>query len=741
MADLPNPVTRKEQYLSTLAQNTDLYPDTPITREEQYLDYLCKNGIGGGGTGGTTNYNQLTNRPQINGNTLEGNLTPEDLGLQPGNLVVTLTQSGESITADKSYADINQSYTDGKDIYAVIEGNIVPLYGKAGATYIFQSVLGVQVTDFEVNSENEWSVETINIIANSTRPGGIIADEKTDDDTVEVHVDSKTGKAYVNASQDTPTTTPPIINTASGNPITLTDSSDNLFQGFEMDGKTEQVTTTGAQLLDLRNGKNGTGRGVTYTNRGDGSYTRVGTSTEQAGNVWFIGGYGLDPTNEENVLFTLQPGTYFLRQITLFSNSEGKSGSDAGDIITLESEYKVTGIRNPDQITGTKYNDIIYPMLAKGSTALPWEPYTGNKPSPSPDYPQPIINGGTYDEDTQKWEYQVDVTGKNLLPFGEGYLSVGIPKQTRGRTYILNEDGSINITTQDSSQSTGSIFIFSDSSGSKMLKLNPGTYSASTFCSSNIPIRIQICDKDKNDIRLVMSISETFTINDGEYIKCVWLYDEEGVDWNATIYPQIEPNERTTYEPYKHQSITLTADRPLTKWDKLEKRNGQWGWVYKSEEKQVTQNDSATYSPEGYFNLNNFLQADINKLLETKCNYFIYNQDTSKDDIFWINSDGTGLRIKSSKFEDVDELKLWLSENDVRVLYRTYTETFTPLTPEESAALDALTTYYPTTVISNQQGLNMTVNYISDTKNYIDNKFAELQQSLANTNAQLLGGN
>ena len=48
MADLPNPVTRKEQYLSTLAQNTDLYPDTPITREEQYLDYLCKNGMGGG---------------------------------------------------------------------------------------------------------------------------------------------------------------------------------------------------------------------------------------------------------------------------------------------------------------------------------------------------------------------------------------------------------------------------------------------------------------------------------------------------------------------------------------------------------------------------------------------------------------------------------------------------------------------------------------------------------------------
>lgn len=465
MANLPNPVTRKEQYLSVMAKNTAQYPEEPITREEMYLDYLCKNGTGGG-SGGTTNYNRLTNRPQINGNTLEGNLTAEDLGLQPENLVVTLTQNGESITADKSYADINQAYTDGKDIYAVIEGNIVPFYGKAGTTYIFQSVLGVQVTDFELNSEDTWSVETINIIANSTRPGGIIADEKTDDDTVEVHVDSKTGKAYVNASQDT-TTTPPIINTVSGDPITLTDSSDNLLQGFEMDGKTEQ----------------------------DGT--------------------------------------------------------------------------------------------------------------PTPESPVPVVNAGNWNEETQKWEYEIEVGG-----------------------------------------------------------------------------------------------------NDGS-----------------------------------SQTVLLTSDRPLTKWDKLEKRNGQWGWVYKSEEKQVTQNDSFTYSSEGYFNLNNFLQADINKLSETKCNYFIYNKNLSKDNIFWIDSSGTGLRIKSSKFENMDELKLWLSENDVRILYCTYTETFTPLTPEESAALDALVSYYPTTVISNQQGLNMTVDYIADTKTYIDNKFAELQHSLANTNAQLLGGN
>lgn len=60
---LPDPVTRKEQYLYAIATNggggggADDYeklansmaiPDTPLTREEQYLDAIVKNGGGGG---------------------------------------------------------------------------------------------------------------------------------------------------------------------------------------------------------------------------------------------------------------------------------------------------------------------------------------------------------------------------------------------------------------------------------------------------------------------------------------------------------------------------------------------------------------------------------------------------------------------------------------------------------------------------------------------------------------------
>ena len=58
MANLPDPVTRKEQYLSVMAENTAQYPEEPITREEMYLDYLCKNGTGGG-SGGTITPEQI----------------------------------------------------------------------------------------------------------------------------------------------------------------------------------------------------------------------------------------------------------------------------------------------------------------------------------------------------------------------------------------------------------------------------------------------------------------------------------------------------------------------------------------------------------------------------------------------------------------------------------------------------------------------------------------------------------
>ena len=51
MTNIPDPITRAEQYYAYMAGKSTYLPE-PITREEKYLYYLCINGSGGGGTPG-----------------------------------------------------------------------------------------------------------------------------------------------------------------------------------------------------------------------------------------------------------------------------------------------------------------------------------------------------------------------------------------------------------------------------------------------------------------------------------------------------------------------------------------------------------------------------------------------------------------------------------------------------------------------------------------------------------------
>lgn len=104
------------------------------------------------------------------------------------------------------------------------------------------------------------------------------------------------------------------------------------------------------------------------------------------------------------------------------------------------------------------------------------------------------------------------------------------------------------------------------------------------------------------------------------------------------------------------QNLTLTSDRPLTKWDRLEKRNGQWGWVYKSEEIESYTDESV---PGEYYSTTGQLSAGA------------------------------------------------------QVWYETATETFVPLTTAEQEQMNELEMYLPITVITNDVDCDMIVTYKS----------------------------
>ena len=69
MADRIEPVSHTEKVIAGTAQ--------PIS----HLEWIIATYGGGSGSSGTTNYNDLTNKPSINGITLTGNKTPLDLGI------------------------------------------------------------------------------------------------------------------------------------------------------------------------------------------------------------------------------------------------------------------------------------------------------------------------------------------------------------------------------------------------------------------------------------------------------------------------------------------------------------------------------------------------------------------------------------------------------------------------------------------------------------------------------------
>ena len=167
-------------------------------------------------------------------------------------------------------------------------------------------------------------------------------------------------------------------------------------------------------------------------------------------------------------------------------------------------------------------------------------------------------------------------------------------------------------------------------------------------------------------------------------------------------------------DPDKNQTVTLTADRPLTKWDKLEKRNGQWGWVYGSVEVDMSSEVTWEVWP-GYeletSNLFRGVMSGVDKIDPTDailCNILPYYQASSVDvnGIYPLSNNLFARIVGIKSLEDFQE-----RIQGGKVLAKLSTETFVPLTTTEQEAMEALHTYRPTTVLSNDAGCEMSLTY------------------------------
>lgn len=213
---------------------------------------------------------------------------------------------------------------------------------------------------------------------------------------------------------------------ASGNPAIMSDTlKNNPMNEMKVFGWSKQETTTGAQLWDEDNAMSG------YI-LADGTVQNVNkTNNEVIGDYQKVSGNNITLSYSVTVPETITSQSLwfaiscydseknFLKRKDFQRNSA--TGLQKGNI-TIELVENTEYIR----ISWRKYADGVL-MASEGTEALPYEPYTGGQPSPSPDYPQQIVSAG------MKWS-----TGAQLYDMDTRLNVDGIEYKKNGTSYTVN---------------------------------------------------------------------------------------------------------------------------------------------------------------------------------------------------------------------------------------------------------------------------------------------------------------
>lgn len=520
---------------------------------------------------------------------------------------------------------------------------------------------------------------------------------------------------------------PAIVEKASGEMLNVTDSSDLGLKGLKVFGKSEQVKTTGAQLFDASKLKSIQSSGITITNNGDGSFTINGTSTSYPGTYYNItlanGVYYVSAKNEVN-------------QKNIFRVRIRKNDSYTDK--PIGTSFEIDGTEDQVQIyiqadTGLTFNNVvIYPMLNAGESPLPWEPYTGEKPSPSPEYPQEIKIPGS------DGEIGVKVTGAQLLDFRKAKGN----ENAEGVAYTVLENGSV-LRKGTATGEAGNCWFLGDyeiipSENTTIMTLEAGKtyYIKDCVVYSNTKVLdtgiINISIEEYPD-----GFKVTGVRNEKQNIKNTY---------NDIIYPMIaESSTPLPWEPYELQSLTLSTPNglpgiPVDSGGNYTDAEGQ-EWVcdevdFKAEKyiRRVYTETVSLSAQEGeggvrYVGKTTYAPGRIEAISST----LQYNR------VAGYTTNGVRAVVNNNDIQVVAhyEDKI-LTEIDLMYVLKTPIET--DLTSEEIAAYRTLHTNYPSTVVTTDADLKpgMEMEYVADTKSYIDKKFEELQKALVNTNTQVL---
>lgn len=460
--------------------------------------------------------------------------------------------------------------------------------------------------------------------------------------------------------------------------LVLPNSLDAPLERLELGGKTGQVQTSGKNLANP-------------------SEFVIGTIAGDTGNIIGLKQYittGYIPVIPGK-RYSTSCGNKFLAH-TIFAYDKEKTKINS--VINMSSEmpegaayirlsYRKIDTTNVTESDMEELKKVC--MVNEGSTVLPYEPYTGGKPSPSPEYPQEIKNVGKWNEETQKYEVNVKVVGKNL--FDVNYF-------TKNENY-QNKDGDATywkIAKMKVKPNTSYML-----SKSKSVTVNGAINSVISYAGA------LGFNNNVNSVKV--------TTNDTGILYIMFFYRNEDVNILKELDIQVELGETLTeYEPYKEQTLTITSDRPLTKWDRLVEQGGEIGWLYKGKIESIPKTGWVLHA-QGYFYRGSiFLDSVVNNVPKNEVNlftHFMLDNPTIADnkDVAWlcvVAPGNTSLRVRlaDEKITTASEFEQYISDKDIQILYETESTEFVPLPQSEQNAIRALKTYYPTTVITADGG-------------------------------------
>lgn len=321
-----------------------------------------------------------------------------------------------------------------------------------------------------------------------------------------------------------------------------------------VDGKAAQVVTTGKNLLNNINKNPVTNNGITFELKNDGTLAVYGTATAVASlRVDYL-------TDYNTAVSACPPGMVTAsgiagHAVSITFGAFKQDGSIIANVAQNDGTFQYPAdavkMRTFVQVrSGVTINDVLKLQLELGSTATSYEPYTGGKPSPSPEYPQEV--------DVVDSPVMVQATGKNLSEYPYKTFTAPAIETINGVTFEAKPDGTIvangtATANADVDLKWGNLVV-----PVKGLDVNisgcPQGGSGTTYL-----LRAQGSKDNKVFDMEVHDYGMGTTISGANFIR-TYMRIAAGTTANNLVFkPQIEIGSATTsYEPYTSNQQTIT---------------------------------------------------------------------------------------------------------------------------------------------------------------------------------------